>query len=189
MRPLFKVSAILIAWAWGQEKLDGWKLVATLVAFAGVVVVFASELQTRAQAFALLAVLGAATLAALSSVMLRVIPPQPVVPTVTLGCAASAVLLLGASLVAREPIALPATARDWAPVVYLAVAGSIGAFGLYTWLLNQWRASSAALVGVVVPVVAVAVGAIAGHERLAWTTLVGGALVLAGVLAALLRSR
>lgn len=183
------ITTILVARAFGQERLDAWKLVATLVAFLGVVLVFASELSTRAQAIALLAVLGSATLAAVSSVLLRFIPPQPVVPTVALGCLASAIFLTLVSLVAGESLALPASARDWAPVLYLAVAGSIGAFSLFTWLLNQWRASSVTLIGVVVPIVAVAVGAIVGGERLALTTLVGGALVITGVLAALVRAR
>jgi O-acetylserine/cysteine efflux transporter len=173
----------------GQERLDAWRLAATLVAFSGVIVVFASELRARAEAIALLAVLGSATLAAFSSVLLRQIPPQPVIPTVALGCGASAVLLVPVSLLAGESLALPATWDAWGPVLYLAIAGSIGAFGLFTWLLNRWSASSVTLIGVIVPVVAVAVGAIVGGERLAWTTLAGGALVLAGVLAALLRAR
>jgi drug/metabolite transporter (DMT)-like permease len=183
------VVTLLLARLVGQEKLDAWKLAGMLAAFAGVIVVFASELTARADPWALVAILGAAASAALSSVLLRTIPPQPVVPTVTLGCAASAALLLVGSLVFGETWATPSSLAPWWPILYLAVLGSIVAFGLFTWLLNVWPASSATLVGVIVPVVAVTVGAVAARERLALTTLAGGALVLAGVAMALLRAR
>ncbi len=183
------IATLLLARAVGQETLDAWKLAGMVVALAGVAVVFASELGARADPWALAAVLGAAVSAALSSVVLRLAPPQPVLPTVALGCGASALLLAGASLATRESLALPSSWSGWWPVVYLAIMGSIVAFGLFTWLLTRWPASSATLVGVVVPVVAVAVGIVAGGERLAPTTLLGGALVVAGVAGALLRAK
>jgi hypothetical protein len=36
--------------------------------------------------------------------------------------------------VAREPHALPTEARAILPILYLTVAGSVVAFGLYMWL-------------------------------------------------------
>lgn len=183
------ILTLLLARAVGQERLDAWKLVGVLAAFAGVAVVFASELTAKADPWALLAILGAAASAALSSVLLRTIPSQPVLPTVALGCGASALLLVLASLAFGEAWAVPRDAATWWPVLYLAVLGSIVAFGLFTWLLTRWNASSATLVGVVVPVVAVAVGTVVGRERLGATTLAGGALVVAGVATALWRAR
>lgn len=183
------VLTLLLARLVGQERLDAGRLAGVLLAFVGVGVVFASELTARADAWALLAILAAAVSAALSSVLLRTIPAQPVLPTVTLGCGASALLLALASLVLGEPWSFPAEAAAWWPILYLAVLGSIVAFGLFTWLLNQWDASSVTLVGVIVPVVAVVVGVVVGRERLAWTTLAGGALVVGGVATAVLRAR
>jgi drug/metabolite transporter (DMT)-like permease len=183
------ISALLIARAIGQERLDGWKLAGTLVAFAGVATIFGVALTGAVNPWALLAVLGAATSASLSSVILRTIPPQPTTSTVAIGCLASAVFLVAGSALFREPMLVPTTWSVWWPVLYLAVAGSIVAFGLFTWLLGRWNASSATLVGIIAPVVAVGVGIVVGGERLTASIVLGGALVVAGVLVALLRAR
>jgi len=38
------------------------------------------------------------------------------------------------------------------------VAGSLGAFGLYAWLVNHWPVTRISFISVVVPVVALSLG-------------------------------
>ena len=171
----------------GQERLHTGRVLGTLVAFTGVVIAFASELTARADPIALLAVLAAAVVAGLAGIALRRVPSMPVVPTNAVGCAVGGAMLVPISLLAREPITIPSTWNAWGPVLYLTAAGSLGAFVLYTFLVNRWGVARATLLGVTVPIVALIVGAIVGGERLAASTLAGGALVLVGVAIALRR--
>jgi drug/metabolite transporter (DMT)-like permease len=172
-----------------QERLDGWRFVATLVAFGGVLVAFAGELGAHADLVSLLAVLLAAVCAAAAGIALRRAPEMPVLPTNAIGCGVGAAVLLAASLLAGERVAAPTTWSAWAPILYLTAAGSLGAFTLYTFLVNRWGTPRASLVGVTVPIAAVVVGGLVAGERIPPLTLVGGALVLAGVVAVVARAR
>ena len=81
-----------------------------------------------------------------------------------------------------ESHALPATLGAAWPLLYLTVGGSLGAYVLMSWLLNHWSVTRTAYVTVIVPVIALALGALVRHERLAPDNLGGAALVLAGLL-------
>ena len=72
-----------------------------------------------------------------------------------------------------------------AALLYLALFGSAVAFGLYFWLLARLPATRLALVAYAVPLVALAVGVVALDERLTVRILIGAALVLLGVAAAM----
>jgi drug/metabolite transporter (DMT)-like permease len=93
------------------------------------------------------------------------------------------------SLLLREPLALPTTWAGIAPIVYLAIAGSVGAFVLFAWLVNHLDISRISYIAVVVPLVAVSLGAWVRHERLGTATLAGAAVVLAGVVVGLRPAR
>jgi drug/metabolite transporter (DMT)-like permease len=90
-----------------------------------------------------------------------------------------------ASFAAGEPRALPAALAPWIPVIYLTLAGSIAAYGTFTWLVRQWPASTVSFIAVVVPVVALLVGAAARGERVTPAGGGGIVLVLSGVVIAL----
>jgi drug/metabolite transporter (DMT)-like permease len=77
---------------------------------------------------------------------------------------------------------MPSTWAQLFPILYLTVAGSIGAFVLMAWLVNHWDVTRISFVSVIVPVVALILGAVVRHERLAPTSLLGSALVIVGVL-------
>jgi drug/metabolite transporter (DMT)-like permease len=65
--------------------------------------------------------------------------------------------------------------------LYLTVAGSLGAYVIMSWLVNRWPVSRTAYVTVIVPVIALALGALVRHERLSGTSLTGALLVIAGL--------
>ena len=68
-------------------------------------------------------------------------------------------------------------------LVYLTVFGSAVTFTVYYWLLARVSATRVALTSYLIPIVAVAVGALVFGEPVRPRLLAGSALVLAGVVA------
>jgi drug/metabolite transporter (DMT)-like permease len=179
------LSTALIAAAMRVEPLAARKLVAAVVAILGVAIIFAGELKLDVPLEGLVAVFFAATAASLSSVFLKRAPQPSAIAANAVGAAAGAVVCAAVSIVLGEDHTLPSTLAAWWPIVYLTIAGSLGAYVLYTWLVQHWSVTSASLVGVVVPVIAVILGAIAKGEQRAPESYLGAAVVLAAVVVAL----
>jgi drug/metabolite transporter (DMT)-like permease len=72
-------------------------------------------------------------------------------------------------------------ARSVAAILYLAVLGSAVTFTVFYWLLARVTATRLALISYVIPVVALAVGALLFAEPLRLRILAGSALILVGV--------
>lgn len=72
-------------------------------------------------------------------------------------------------------------------VVYLALVGTVVAFGVYYWLLRWVSASRLSLIAYVTPAIALWLGWAAGSEPLAASTIGGSALILLGIALALRR--
>ncbi len=66
-------------------------------------------------------------------------------------------------------------------LLYLAVIGSVVAFLLYYWLIQHMDVTKTMLISLVTPVVAVILGMLVLDEQLSWRTLVGGAMIIAGI--------
>lgn len=171
---------LLLAVAHGMERLSRRALVGATVAIAGSVVIF---FQPGSVAFGWtsFALLGVAALCAAESVVLskRAGRLHPAAMNFV-GMTAGAVALLVVSLAAGERLALPAQGETQLALVYL-VAATVGLFWLVLVVVQRWTASATAYVFVLMPVVAVAAGALVADERITATTLVGGAVVCAGV--------
>jgi drug/metabolite transporter (DMT)-like permease len=179
------LSTALLASILGVERLVARKLIGAIVAIVGVAIIFAGELGISVPFAGLLTVLGAASTAALANVLLKQAPKQQVIPLNAIGTAIGAPICLGVSFLLGESHAIPSTAAAWLPILYLTLAGSLGAFVLFTWLVTHWSVSNASLLGVVVPIIAVLVGAVAKGEQPAPLTYVGAAVVISAVLIAL----
>lgn len=166
------------------ERLRPIQWLGLLLGFAGVVVLFATDL----------AALGPGALPA-GAVLLF----SPLVSTVgnTLikrhgsgtsslylnrnGMLIGALLLLALSLAVERDLPLSWTPRAFWSVLYLALAGTVVAFGLYYWLLRHASATRLGLIAYVTPVVALTLGALVAGEPVGAATLAGSATVLAGV--------
>jgi drug/metabolite transporter (DMT)-like permease len=180
------LSTAALAAIFRVEALQRRKVIAAIVAIVGVTTIFAGEMRLDVPFEGLVAVFIAATLAALSSVLLKRAPPQPsVFATNAIGCALGAVICLAASFVLGEDRTLPSTVAGWWPILYLTLAGSLGAYVIFTWLVGHWPVTNASMVGVVVPVIAVILGAIVRSETRAPETYVGAVVVLGAVVVAL----
>ncbi|TMD57984.1 MAG: hypothetical protein E6I87_13910 [Chloroflexi bacterium] len=181
------LSTALFAAALGLERLDLVKLGIVAVGIAGVVVIFAGQLGVGVSPLGLAAVLGSSTMASLSSVFLKRAQSGSPFMSNAIGSAIGAPVCFLAALVLGETIALPRTVEGWAPILYLTLAGSLGAYVLFSWLLTRWSATNASLIGVVIPVIALILGAIIRDERPAPLSFVGAAIVIVSVILSLRR--
>jgi len=175
------LTTSLFAWALRLERPSPARLVAALVALGGVALIFSGSLRGRVDPLGLAAVLGAASCAALSGVCLKLGPRQHPLGANAGGVAVGLVVCMAASALAGEPRPWPGTWAAAAPVLYLAIFGSVVAFGLYAWLVNRWSVTRISFVSVLVPVLALALGAAFRGEQLSGTEAGGAALVLGGL--------
>lgn len=179
------LTTALLAAAFGVEPLVTRKLVAAVVAIGGVAVIFAGELGVSVPLAGLLTVFSAASAAALANVLLKRAPKQQVIPLNAVGTLVGAAVCLVVSVALGESRAIPTTAAAWLPILYLTLAGSLGAFVLFTWLVTHWSVSNASLLGVTVPIIAVILGGLVKGEQPAALTYAGAAIVISAILIAL----
>jgi drug/metabolite transporter (DMT)-like permease len=183
------LSTSLFAWGFGLERLSRWKTTAALIALGGVLVIFAEHVRGDFGVLHLVAIVVAATSASLSGVMLKRGPRQHPLAANAAGAVAGLPVCLAASFLAGEAHAWPSGWPALGPLLYLATLGSIGAFGLYAWLVNRWPVSRISFIAVVVPVVAVILGAAIHHERLSSGQMLGSLIVVLAVGIAILSDR
>ncbi len=178
------LTSALMARAAGLERLTPAKLLGAVVAFGGVAVLFSSGVRAISSSAprGLLAIFVGATASAWGTVLLKRGPRQDPFGANAVGCAIGAVLAAAISVALGEPHALPSTGAAVWPLVYLTVAGSLGAYVIMSWLISHWSVTRTAYITVIVPVIALALGAVVRHERLAPASFAGTALVLGGLL-------
>jgi drug/metabolite transporter (DMT)-like permease len=179
------LSTALIAAAMGVERLVPRKLVAAGLAIVGVGIIFAGEIRLDVPIAGLVAVFLAATAAALSSVILKQYPQPSAIAVNAVGAVAGGIVCALVSMLMGEDHSLPTTFEAWWPIAYLVLAGSLGAYVLYAWLVQHWPVTNASMVGVVVPVIAVILGAVAKAEQRSSESYLGAAVVLVAVVIAL----
>ncbi len=158
-----------------------------LLGFAGVAVIFSDDLrllggeQVRTAALVMLV---SPVVSAVSMILIKRwgagIHPLSLaaVPMLAAGLAMGIV-----ALAFERGRTLVLDARSLGALLYLTVFGSAVTFTVYYWLLARVSATRVALTSYVIPIVAVAVGAVAFHEPVRPRLLAGSALVLAGVVA------
>ena len=165
------------------ERLTARKLAGTLLAFVGVVVLFADHLRIDpGKVGPMSAVVAAAVCAAVAGIVAKrygaaLHPAALNAPAMVVG----AVVLVAASLVAGDGVAFPRVASTWGAIGYLAVAGSVVTFLIYFSLLKTWSVTSLSFISVFTPAVALLLGALLLGEPLTLITIAGAAMILAGV--------
>ena len=176
------LSSAFMTAAFRMERLTAAKIGGAVVAFTGVALLFSSTLRAHVPPLPLAAILLGATAASLGTVLLKRGPRQDPFGANAVGSAIGAVMSGAFSLALGEAHALPTTfAAAW-PLLYLTIAGSLGAYVILSWLVNHWSVTRTAYITVVVPMIALALGSVARHEPLGATSLGGATLVLAGLL-------
>ena len=171
---------LLLARAHGTELLTLRALAGAVIALVGSVVIFfqPGSIDFGWESFVLVVV--ATVLAAESVVFAKLIGRQHPVAMNFVGMAAGAAVLLVVAVAAGERLALPREGATQLAVAYL-VAATVGLFVAILLVVQRWTASATAYTFVLMPVVAVALGALVADEAITLTTVAGGAIVCAGV--------
>ena len=170
---------LLLAVAHRMERLNRRALVGALVALAGSALIFfqPGSIAFGWRSFVMLVV--AALCASESVVVSKRAGQHPVVMNFV-GMSVGSVVLLVVASAAGERLALPADGETQLALLYL-VAATVALFLLVLVVVHRWTASATSYAFVLMPVVAIAVGALVADEAIAATTIAGGAIVGAGV--------
>jgi drug/metabolite transporter (DMT)-like permease len=174
-----------------DERITPLKLIGTVVAFIGVVALFADHVRMDArQARPMLAVIAGAICAAIASVASKkhgaaMHPAALNAPSMLIG----AVALTGASYANGDGFVLPTEAAIWGAVLYLALIGTVLAFLVYFSMLKTWSVMSLSFISVFTPAIALVLGFVFRGERPTAWTVVGAVLIVAGVALALMPVR
>jgi drug/metabolite transporter (DMT)-like permease len=188
--PLF---VLLIAHATiGGERITPRKAIGVALGFAGVYVIFRSDLSLADPRAALAAavILVSPVASALTSVGIKKWGHDLHPYTLTaLPMAYGAVVLTSIGLLFEDARAIEWSAAAIGSLAYLALFGSVIAFVVYYRLLKVVPVSLLALVSYAFPIVAVVLGWLVLDERLSGSTLVGAAGVLVGIALATWRRR
>lgn len=171
------------------ERLTARKATGAILAFLGVVALFAERVQVDSRAILpMAAIIAAAACAAVANVATKrhgaALHPAALNAGAML---VGAAVLVVWSLAGGEGFRLPADRSTWLAIGYLSVVGSVIAFLIYFSLMKTWSASSLSFVGIFMPAIALGLGAAVLDEPLTRWTIVGAALILVGVALALTR--
>ena len=171
---------LLLAVAHRMERLGGRALVGALVAIVGSALMFVQpeSVSFGWTSFTLLVL--AAVFASESVVVSKLAGAQHPVAMNFVGMTAGAAVLLAVSVAAGESLALPRDGETQVALVYL-VAATVALFLLVLLVVRRWTASATSYIFVLMPVVAVAMGAMLADEPVTATTIAGGVIVCGGV--------
>ena len=171
---------LFLAVGHGMERLSARAVAGAVVALVGSIVIFfqPGSVEFGWTSFALLGV--AALCASESVVVSKLAGPLHPVAINFVGMTVGAAVLVAVAAAAGDSLVLPTRGETQLAVAYLAAA-TVGLFLLVLFVVQRWTASATAYTFVLMPVVAVALGALLADEAITATTVVGGAIVCAGV--------
>lgn len=183
LQTMIPVFGLLFAWKLlPSERITPMKIAAVFAGIVGVAIIFIDQLavQNTLAFLASVAIVVGAAAAAYASIMVKA-KASGMDP---------AVIVFTQILFGLPPILLYALIAEgsfldhnWSQkavlsVLYLSIVGTIAAFWLYYWLLNRIESTKAMIISLVTPIIAVAIGAAVGGEKLTPQALAGGALVM-----------
>ena len=190
--------SVVIIWSLGWEVLllrrfPGWSaVVAAVVGLAGLALLFereilAGEVDAAGASIILAAALVASTGNTLSQVLLS--RGMAIVPMSTVGMSIGAAAMLLIALARGDLARVRWDLTFVGSLLYLAVVGSIAAFGLYFQLVRKLGPTRAAYSSVFFPLVALAISALFEHYVMTLAGWTGVALLLVGAALAVGRHR
>lgn len=156
-------------------------VIGALVAATGVAIISADQLAGRVPPHPMLAVLLAAAAIAQSSVLIKRLPDVHPITTNAIAMLVGAAVLAGASMVLGEAWILPREPQTWVAIGYLIIVGTVVVYALGLYVLTRWTASAASYLHILLPLVAVPLGAWLRNERVSPLFIVGAAVVMVGV--------
>lgn len=178
------VTSLLTTVVLRMEQLSTINVLGLVCGFCGVAVIFWSEVVSAAHASAAgaIAVLAAAVCASVASVSAkRLAASVPAIATVGPGQLIGSVVLgvLAFATERSEPVVFTQTAT--LAIIYLIVFGNGVAFLAYFTLMRVMPVTRLNLLTYITPIIAVLLGVFFAGEHIAVTTILGAAIVFAGI--------
>ncbi len=156
-------------------------VVGALLAAMGVAIISADQIAGSVPPLPMLAVLVAAVAIAQSSVLIKRLPDIHPITTNAVAMLVGAVVLAAVSTALGEPWVLPKEGPTWIAIGHLVLVGTVVVYALGLFVLTRWTASSASYLHILLPLVAVPLGAWLRNERVSPLFAIGAAVVMAGV--------
>ena len=178
---LVPLLTFLLAMLHRQESFQWRLLLGGLIAVSGIAVIFWDGIKADIPLPALVAAILSAACIAESVVLLKSFPKSHPVTTNAVAMAMGAAILFVTSWLFREVPKLPTQTTTWMAILYLIFFGSIITFILALYVLSHWTASATSYQLVVMPLVTVLFASWLANERITFSLIVGGLLVLLGV--------
>jgi drug/metabolite transporter (DMT)-like permease len=178
------LSTALLAHFWIRERLTLDRTLGLLVGFAGVFVLIGGSLSDISDASTLgqIAVLAGVLGYSFGTVLARrYLQDADGIATATGQTLVASLVMVPLALGVDRPFHMDLSVKHIAAWVALGVLSSGLAYILYFWLVRQVTATQASMVGYLIPITAVFVGALVLNERLSANSFVGLAIILAGV--------
>jgi len=169
-----------------HSPVRGRVLLGSLVGISGLALIFWPEMQGLDLQGTRLLGLGLALLSALSASLGNIVSARnqqnhlPVIQTNAYGMLYGAILTSIVALLRGAPLAFDGSIGYLVSLSYLALFGSVIAFGSYLTLLGRIGADRAAYVTVLFPVIALLLSALFENLQLDWVQFSGFALVILG---------
>ncbi len=193
---LLMIPSTLLGWAFLGQRPTGRFVVSSLVAIAGIGMLFAHELSEHsARSDQIVAGIGLTLVGMVAASAANVFQARPKVRAYPLfsllawSMAAGAVIDIAFAAATAGPPVIDSRPGYWFGLVYLALAASALTFSLYYPVVRKIGPAKAAYSSVLVPIIAMSFStALEGYR---WTPLAiaGAILALGGMLGALSRSR
>ena len=168
-----------------QERITPARLAGVVLGVSGVGVVFSNQLSVAGgKAFAgSVAMVLSSFFVAYSNVLIKARATKldpAIIAAAQMFFGLIPLLLIGIPL-EGSPFQFRWTAMAVISLFYLAIVGSVVAFLLYYWLMQNMDVTKTMLIALVTPVVAVALGMIVLSEHLSWRTVIGGLMIMCGI--------
>ena len=193
---LLMIPSTLLGWAFLGQRPTSRFVVSSLVAIAGIGLMFAHELREHvARSDQIVAGIGLTLIGIVAASAANVFQARPKVRAYPLfallawSMAAGAVIDIAFAAATAGPPVIDTRPGYWLGLIYLALAASAVTFSLYYPVVRKIGPAKAAYSSVLVPIIAMAFStALEGYR---WTPLAaaGALLALGGMLGALSRSR
>jgi drug/metabolite transporter (DMT)-like permease len=193
---LLLIPSSLMGWAFLGQRPTMRFVWSSLVAVAGIALLFVHELRAHAaSASQVVAGILITLLGMLGASFANVLQARPEIrrfPLVALlawSMAAGAIIDAAIAFLMTGPPSFDPRLSYWLGVLYLALAASVLTFSLYYPVVRRIGPAKAAYSSVIVPIIAMGFSTWLEDYRWTWLTIAGAALALGGMAAALSRSK
>lgn len=167
------------------EPLTAGRAAGVALGLLGVAVIYGGQGGTgeRTAPLGIAAILLGAAAAALSNVLVKARGGHLAPAVLTTGqiCVGVVPLIVAGGLLEGNPLSVRWTTAAVVSLLFLALVGSALAFSLFYWLIHRIEVTKAQLLVFANTLVAVLLGWLVLDEALGWRSLLGGAVILAGL--------